>query len=137
MDDDLPLFRLFAGEVMPPVNLCSLPSRLTDALGTSATVVWVSREDMWKIRFKHRVTARHLPMMRIALRYGWAGIEPHRPRFMSFIYLDETVFHRPFKAVVKVTGEKHELFLETFHQCKPAHLRALIRRATEHQPHFR
>lgn len=100
------------------------------AIGAATQIVRVSKEDIQKIRYKHRISFYALGLASIALRYGWAARDPAKPHVLVFAYEDREIFGKLFKAVVKATGDGYGLYLETFHRIRLADLKRLQERCS-------
>jgi len=127
--DGIDLHGLLTGALPGPVRVCRIDRTAAVAIGAKTQDVWLSKEDAEKIKAKHGLDLRHLHLVPIAARYGWAGVEPHRPRHLIIVYEDREVFGRFFKLVIKATGNGREMYIETFHRSHLGQLRSLIRRS--------
>jgi len=79
-----------------------------------------------KLRFKHRLEARHFGMMPITFDLGL--VFQDRPGALSFIYDDVHVFGKSFYLVLKTTGERHEIWVMSFRRIREADKRSLLRK---------
>lgn len=100
---------------------------LAAAIGSSATVVMVTRTCIQKIRGKHsEIEFRDLAALQSGLNSG--RVHKQRDRHLIFYYPDPYTIDRSIKAVVKTTKEHHELFLLSIHRLEPKQLRAGLKR---------
>jgi len=94
-----------------------------EALQTRARTVWISGQTAGKQRERHDLRFEDYALVQRILDEGVLFLEANGLNLQGFIEADG----RLWKAVVKTTRDRDELFLTTFHRARPNDLRAAFR----------
>ncbi len=65
-------------------------------------------------------------MLPMAIEFG--TVLQDRDKTLSFFYEDDIVFGKIFHAAVKTTGQRHEIWVRTFHKVTTGDMNRRIRR---------
>ncbi len=95
------------------------------SLGANTNKIHCRRDYIQKIRFKHHIPAHNLWIIQPTIELGLVvQCENHKLTFIAF--------HEPhakfYEASIKVTQERHEIWLETFHRTKPREVHRKMRK---------
>ncbi|MER9361678.1 hypothetical protein [Mesorhizobium sp. M0500] len=67
-----------------------------------------------KLVFKHGMLPMHLPLLPLCVELG--TVLCTKDGALSFFYDEQVVFGKLFHLAIKTTGERHELWVMTFHK---------------------
>lgn len=120
------LFRLLMDKC-PYVPVCKLPQDICARVGAQTTTVRLSRVSLMHIIGDHRdVDVSQLMMMPKAIQWGLLVDDRERPCRIISSYQDPYTSARRYIAVMKITRNRNEIWVSTFHRSKARQTKRLL-----------
>jgi hypothetical protein len=131
--DDVELANLVANTSGGPVEAGLLGSKLANAIAAGSNrMVLISGYTYDKERFTHPdILFSDYSILSLAMREGFAVVNPKRPRHLVMGYIAEDREGRPYKLVLKATRDNSGIHVETFHRINRSEFRRLLRQASK------
>lgn len=134
--DDFECFQLLNGLRKGVIHVTRIDHYLAQTVAALTTAVWLSDASCSKQRQRHgELTFNEYGFIPIVIRYGMAIQD--RDGSLNFLYEDTEIFGETYQAHVKITGYKHELYLDSFHRIGRRDIRRLQRRGILLRQHSR
>lgn len=111
-----------------------VPGEFGARIRARSTDLMIDRITAQKLKDKHKLRYGHWTMMQVAINFGYALLERDD---LVFAYIDDAVFRAIFILAVKEAANGEELWIKSFHRCKPRKLEKLLKASEllrEHHP---
>jgi hypothetical protein len=118
--------RFLHGDIERPVTLGRLSKDLVKVLGATDDRIYLHPSYAPKFLMKHGLTASHLELLPTCIERGIVLQDRHGT--LQFLFRDEVYSGDIFHAAIKVTGERHEIWVTTFFRIAETELRRRLKR---------
>ena len=126
MIDSFDWHRFLHGDIQSPVTLGRLPIELVKILGCSDELIYLHPSYAPKFLVKHQLNAEHLQMLPVCIERG--AVVQDREGALSFLFQDKTIYDGIFHAALKITGQRHEIWIKTFFRLDESEFRRRLKR---------
>jgi hypothetical protein len=120
--------RFLHGDIQRPVTLGRLSKDLVKFLGATDDRVYLHPSYAPKFLMKHGLTANHMQVLPACIENGL--VIQDRIETLSFFYRDETVFSQNLHVVLKVTGQRHQIWIVTYFRISKSDQNRRMKRGT-------
>ena len=111
----------------PFIPVCKLPQDVCAEIGAATTIVRLSRSTLTHIIGDHvDVDVSQLMMMPKAIQWGLLVDDRERPNHIIASYQDPYATARRYIAVMKITRNRKEIWISTFHRSKERQTRRIL-----------
>ena len=126
MIDHFDWHRFLYGDIKRPVTLCRLSKDLVRVLGATDDRIYLHPSYAPKFVVKHFLTANQLELLPTCIEKGI--VLQDRVGTLQFLFRDEAYSGDIFHVAIKVTGERHEIWVTTFFRIAETELRRRLKR---------
>jgi hypothetical protein len=119
--------RFLHGDIQRPVTLGRLSKELVTVLGATDDRIYLHPSYAPKFLMKHFLTANHLELLPTCIEKGI--VLQDRVGTLQFLFRDTAFSGDIFHAAIKVTGERHEIWVTTFFRIAETELRRRLKRS--------
>lgn len=131
--DDVELANIVANASDGPVKIGLLDEVLANAINSDSNrMVVLSGYTFEKERFTHpNILFSDYHLISLAMRQGYAVINPLRPKHLIIGFIPEDRGGKPFKLALKATRDNSGIHVETFHRIDRSEFGRLLRQAVK------